>query len=175
MLVEAARRATDADLTTLVRLWRSAVAETAAKRGGAALIADLTIGEPLEATLRAVLTNPGRLLVSGCIDDAVVGIAAAHVRRPPSSPARPAAMVELFYVEPEARGVGVGETMVDLVTAWGAGLGCHGVDAPALPGARDAKAFFETSGLVARLLIMHRPIGPGRPWRPPAGTHGDPA
>jgi hypothetical protein len=36
-------------------------------------------------------------------------------------------------------------------------LGCVGVDAPALPGSRSAKAFFEDNGFIARMLVMHRP------------------
>ena len=32
------------------------------------------------------------------------------------------------------------------------------MDAPALPGSRPAKAFFEDHGFVARLLVMHRPL-----------------
>ena len=66
----------------------------------------------------------------------------------------------MLFVEPEARGVGVGEAMMDVVIGWGERVGCYGIDAPALPGARDAKAFFETMGLVTRALVMHRPITP---------------
>ena len=35
------------------------------------------------------------------------------------------------------------------------------MDAPALPGSRPAKAFFEDNGFVARLLVMHRPLAGG--------------
>jgi len=34
--------------------------------------------------------------------------------------------------------------------------GCAGVDGVALPGDRAAKQFFESAGLKARLLTMHR-------------------
>jgi hypothetical protein len=48
--------------------------------------------------------------------------------------------------------------MIELVVAWCAARGCAGVDAPALPGNRPAKAFFEDNGFVARLLVMHQPL-----------------
>ena len=67
-----------------------------------------------------------------------------------------AGVVETIYVEPSARQVGVGEVMVAAILQWCAERGCRGVDAPALPGSRPAKAFFEDHGFVARLLIMHR-------------------
>jgi hypothetical protein len=35
---------------------------------------------------------------------------------------------------------------------------CLGVDAIALPGNRDTKNFFETFGLVARAILVHRPL-----------------
>lgn len=156
--MEAARRATEDDLAAIVALWRAAVAETLPLRGGAALIADLSRSEPLEPALHADLSRQDRLIVSGCIDEVVVGVAAARIHLPPYRVEPPVAVVELVYVEPEARLIGVGEAMMDVVTEWGSQRGCFGIDAPALPGAREAKAFFETTGLVTRLLVMHRPI-----------------
>ncbi len=165
--MEAARRAGEADLPVLAGLWRSAAAAAAAARGGPALVAELSGPEPLEDGLRSGLYDPDRAVVAGCIDDVVVGIATVRRHRPASAPDRPVGVVELLFVEPEARGVGVGEAMMDVVIEWGEGAGCHGIDAPALPGARDAKAFFETMGLVTRVLVMHRPITPrGRPEPP---------
>lgn len=137
-------------------------------RGGAALLAELLEGrEPLNETLRLGLHAPDQVVVAGCIDDVVVGLATARLHRPPSAPSRPVGVVEMLFVEPEARGVGVGEAMMDVVIQWGEDIGCHGIDAPALPGARNAKAFFETMGLVTRVLVMHRPITPGGRPQPP--------
>ncbi len=156
--MEAARRANEGDLRVLVDLWRMAVDDVGVLRGGATLVANLTRAEPLEPALRADLTAPDRLVVAGCIDEIVVGVAAAYRHRPPSKPAQAHGVVEMLFVETAARFVGVGGAMMDVVVAWAADRGCVGVDAPALPGARDAKAFFETTGLVARLLVMHRSL-----------------
>jgi GNAT superfamily N-acetyltransferase len=59
-------------------------------------------------------------------------------------------------VEPEARGVSVGETMKDMLVAFCDERGCIGIDALALPGHRAAKNFFETAGFTARAIVMHR-------------------
>ena len=84
-----------------------------------------------------------------------VGFASAKCDR---ARQHPIGVIEAIYVEPSARLVGVGEAMLDVVVAWFAERGCQGVDAPALPGSRPAKAFFEDHGFVARLLTMHHPL-----------------
>ncbi len=94
-------------------------------------------------------------MVLGTVDGIEVGFALARCQLVGG---QPMGVVEAIYVEPAARQVGVGEAMVEAVLAWCAGRGCHGVDAPALPGSRPAKAFFEEHGFVARLLVMHRPL-----------------
>lgn len=165
--MEAARRAAEPDLPALADLWRSAAADATVVRGGPALLAELHGSEPVDDVLRSGLHASDRVVVAGCIDDVVVGIATARLHRPPSAPHRPVGVVEMLFVEPDARGVGVGEAMMDVLIRWGEGVGCHGLDAPALPGARDAKAFFETMGLVTRALVMHRPITPEGDREPP--------
>ena len=47
--------------------------------------------------------------------------------------------------------------MDDLV-AWCRDRGCVGVDSLALPGDRATKNFFESFGLVARAIVVHRPL-----------------
>ena len=42
--------------------------------------------------------------------------------------------------------------------AWAKRWGCIGVDSLALPGDRDTKNFFETHGLVARAITVHRTL-----------------
>jgi len=63
-------------------------------------------------------------------------------------------------VEPEAREVGVGEAMADALVAHCDDRRCIGIDAPALPGHRAAKNFFEAHGFTARALVMHRRLDP---------------
>ena len=66
--------------------------------------------------------------------------------------------MNVIFVEPAARGVGVGESMLGVVVSWALDHGCSGFDAPALPGNRAAKSFFERMGFQSRLLVMHRSI-----------------
>ncbi len=54
--------------------------------------------------------------------------------------------------------MGVGESIAEFIVAFCVGAGCFGIDAYALPGARDAKNFFERSGFTARALVMHHKL-----------------
>jgi GNAT superfamily N-acetyltransferase len=67
--------------------------------------------------------------------------------------------VRCLYVEPDAREVGVGSSLIEDAIAWAQQHGCRGIDATVLPGNRDGKNFFEMHGLVARAIRIHRPLG----------------
>jgi GNAT superfamily N-acetyltransferase len=67
-------------------------------------------------------------------------------------------VIEGIYVEPPARGCGVGEALVTIALDWYRSAGCVGVEATALPGERATKNFFEVHGLTARLLTVYRPL-----------------
>lgn len=153
-----ARPASAADVAVLARLWRDALAEVTPIRGGAALAADGHRPEPLEDDLTADLDRPDRLLACGHLDGVVLGIIAGRARPSPVPGEDPVAVIELIYTEPDARAVGIGEAMLALAHQWAIDRGCTAIEAPALPGSRKAKAFFEGAGMVARLLIMHRPL-----------------
>jgi GNAT superfamily N-acetyltransferase len=91
-------------------------------------------------------------LLAGTIDGLVVGLAAATVRAGPPIVGR----IECCYVEPAARGVGVGASLVTALIGWFTDTGCSGVDALALPGDREMKQLLETAGFKTRLLVLHR-------------------
>jgi GNAT superfamily N-acetyltransferase len=145
----AARPATAADLPVLCTLGRELRAEVGVLRGGRVLVARHVPQEPLEGAYEALLADPAALVLLGTIDGTPVGHAVV------TADGDLATIAELF-VDPEARAVGVGEAMLDDVLAWARSRGCTGVDAAALPGARETKNFFETFGLTARLLVVHR-------------------
>jgi GNAT superfamily N-acetyltransferase len=158
-----ARAAGPGDLGDLARLAGEALAAIASQRGGSLLATSASSpptageevdGESLEVTLRRALGEGDRSLWTGTIDGVVVGFAVGRTVRSPAGPSL--GSVEAFFVEPEARGVGVGRAMVDAALGWFAERGCHGVDALALPGDRRTKSFFEAAGFKARLLVMHR-------------------
>jgi GNAT superfamily N-acetyltransferase len=134
------------------------------QRGGVLLAGGSISSDPVDDALGKAAGDDDHLLVVGTFDGLIVGFASAHCDR---DRRQPIGVVDAIYVEPSARLVGVGEAVMDLVVQWCASRGCRGVDAPALPGSRPAKAFFEDHGFVTRLLIMHHPID-----EPAAGGHG---
>lgn len=158
-MVESARPATEADLDDLARLWQHAVDELDGQRGGAALAGSLSRSD-LPKFLHGALSDPERCLMVGLIDEVPVGAGSLRADR---ERREPIGVLELIYVEPNARSVGVAAAMLSLAIERAGEWGMTGLDAPALPGSRTAKSFFETHGMQARLLIMHRPIpGVGR-------------
>lgn len=153
-MIEAARPATDADLPRLAVLVEEAVAEQAEARGGAVWAARETRARPAGSSLATDLAAEDHLVLAGTIDGAVVGYAVVH-----TEPLRDGTLLGVLtdiYVEPGARGVGVGEHLVDAVVAWCAERKCRGVDGLALPGNRGTKNFFEAHGFTARVIVVHR-------------------
>ncbi len=154
---EGARPALTADLEALVHLCGQLLAEVAEQRGGemASLTGSLAAG-PAEV-LRDALASDSYLVVAGTLDDEVVGALLAHLVE--LADGRLLASVDLLYVEPGARFVGVGEALLASLERWSREQRCVGIDVPALPGMRETKNFFEGAGFVARLLVMHRELG----------------
>jgi GNAT superfamily N-acetyltransferase len=90
----------------------------------------------------------------GTIDDEVVGYALARLDALADG-GRLAVLTDV-YVLPGARGVGVGELLLDAAIAWATAAGAFAIDSIALPGMRESKNFFETAGMVARALAVGR-------------------
>jgi GNAT superfamily N-acetyltransferase len=153
--VEAARPARAGDLDRLSELARLAQSAVAQARGGELLLATHPRAGGFE-DLRAVLECDDQILVVGTIDDYVVGYAAVRLQPLPGGQLLGA--VDDLFVEPEARGVGVGEAIMNAVLDWCRARGCTGVDAVALPGDRHTKNFFESFGMVARAITVHRRV-----------------
>ncbi len=154
--MENARRATIADLLELEQLAREAIDELRPTRGGDMWVQTLGRHEPLAESFQTDLTDPGRLVVVGTIDDTIVGYAMVRLQGLPDG--RPLGVVDDLFTHPEARGVGVGEVMMDELIAWCRERHCIGIDAVVLPGNRHTKNFFETFGLTARAILVHRSL-----------------
>ena len=152
----AARPAEAADLPVVVELHESAVDEAVDKRGGVMWSRRESRPPPHADHFAAAQADDACLLAVGTIDDTVVGYALVGVVALHDG-ATVGDLTDLF-VMPEARGVGLGEAVMDLVTQWCREQGCIGIDSLALPGDRATKNFFETFGLVARALRVHRPL-----------------
>lgn len=151
--MEGARLARPDDTKALASLRNQLVTEMAPQRGGAMLVEEAA---PAEGPLP--LPDPegsDAAVIVGTWEDHVVGYGWVVVRRIGE---RRVGVVQEVLVQQEARGVGVGEAMMDLMTSWSAARGCRYMDGRALPGDRHAKGFFERHGLSARLLVMHREI-----------------
>ena len=151
---EAAREAHAADLAALTALAAEAIAETSLRKGGDVWARREARSEPLDEGIRADLGDPDCLVVAGVIDAAVVGYAV--VRAETLHDGDTLGVISDIFVTPEARGVGVGEAVVEMILAWARSRECVGVDSLALPGDRHTKNFFEAQGLVARSITVHR-------------------
>lgn len=148
----AARTASSGDLPTLDELASAAAAEMRDARRG-----DLFLAHDARTTPNAeVLADAAARVIVGCIDDVPVGYAVARIEPARLDGDRPLCVVSDLYVLADAREVGVGEAMMDDVMAWARENRCVGVDAAVLPGDRETKNFFETFGLTARAIVVHR-------------------
>lgn len=156
--MEAVRRATVDDVPVLAMLTAAAVDEQREARGGAVWSVREAREVPAEPSLKAALDDPTQLVLAGTIDDVVVGYAA--VRTEELRDGSKLGVITDIYTEAGAREVGIGELLVDEVLAWCTRQGCRGVDALALPGNRVTKNFFETAGLVARAIVVHKKLVP---------------
>jgi len=132
------------DRSAIVRLGQLARSTVADQRGGASL---LSTSRPA-ADAHDLATS----VWCGLIGEAIVGYGLVTVRE-----AR--AEITEFFVEPDARGVGVGDLLLSSITAWSAAAGCSDLDASALPGDRATKNFFEAHRMTSRLLIVSRRLG----------------
>jgi GNAT superfamily N-acetyltransferase len=140
----AVRPATSEDDDRIAALARDAIAEQVDGRGGRVW------------SQREALRTPGGdgTTFVGTIDDVVVGFAAVGVEV--LADGTRLGVVTSIFVDPGAREVAVGEVLLDEVIAWCTARDCIGIDAHALPGNRHTKNFFETFGLVARAIVVHR-------------------
>lgn len=153
---EGVRTAVAADLARMAELAELALHEQQTARGGAVWAAREARAVPAADSLAAELVSSGSLVLTGTIDDVVVGYLVA--RREPLRDGTVLGVLSDVFVEPAARDVGIGELLVDRALDWCREQGCRGVDAVVLPGNRSTKNFFETMGFTARALTVHRSL-----------------
>ena len=151
-----ARVSTEGDLRALAELCRASFEALAVERGGSVHVLKEAFTAPVQAHLAAIVHDDRWLALLGTLDDVAVGVAVARLDELPDSSRL--ATVEVLYVDPSAREVGVGEKLLAAVVDWAARRGATGVDVRVLPGMRVSKSFLESSGFVARLLVMHRQL-----------------
>lgn len=154
--MEAARLATAADVDAVVPLVELALEEMRGQRGGELYVRRENRRQPAAETLSAAIDDPDQRVVVGTVDDAIVGYGVGRLERLNTD--EWLAIVDDLFVHADARGIGVGEAMMNDLVAWATERGAVGIDSLALPGMRDSKNFFETFGLVARAIVVHRPL-----------------
>ena len=151
---EKVRRAGAEDLGRLVELAETARRELEPTRGGSVWIRREARPEPVAGSIAAALDANDQVVLVGELDGATVGYAIARLET-----LRDGGLLTVLddiYVEAGARSVGIGELLMGEVIAWATDRGSFGIDSLALPGNRATMNFFETFGLVARALVVHR-------------------
>lgn len=154
--MEGCRPAEPADVPRIVEMARALRAEIEPIRGGPLWAAREGRPEPLEGAYAPLLGRDDACVVVGTIDGVVIGFGVGEPA--PLHDGRLIGVISDLYVEPGARGIGVGEEMVTALTDFFAARGCVGVDAWALPGHRMTKNFFEEHGFVSRGIVVHKPL-----------------
>lgn len=148
--------ATQADLPELERLLDQATVDARTKRGGDVL---LRLGRRAGAdgvSLAEDLAGDDVEVVVGRIDEVPVGYAV--VEWSVAADGTTHAELHELFVEPEAREVGVGEAMMELVLATATARGAVALHSTALPGDRGTKNFFESNEMVARAITVSRSL-----------------
>tara|TARA_Y100001949_G_scaffold174848_1_gene183242 strand:+ start:2099 stop:2575 length:477 start_codon:yes stop_codon:yes gene_type:complete len=150
------RSAVSTDVETLADFATKAVAEQHENRGGYVWSRRETRNPPYVASFDSALHDPDQAIWIGMIDDAALGYAVSKLELLRTGEIL--GQVTDIWVDPEARSVGVGESLIDAVISWCTERNCVGIDSLALPGNRATKNFFETFGFKARLLTVYRPL-----------------
>jgi GNAT superfamily N-acetyltransferase len=152
------RAATHDDVATLVALYERMEVEQTAKKP----IWALTDGLDLEfaESFRLALVSDESWVVVGAIDGITVGFTWATIEAMlDRAGGERIGRIQLIYTDPDARGVGVGHEMLTTILETLRSAGIHHFDAPAGPGQRAAKNFFEAHGFAARSIVMYSADG----------------
>ncbi len=153
-----ARDATHDDLIALALLAGEAVEELTPQRGGQVWRRQSARPLPPDASLAADLDAEDVHVVVGELDGTPVGYGVLRVEVLTDG-SRLGVITDLYTAD-GAREVSVGEEVMEALIAHARRDGCFGVDSIALPGDRETKNFFESFGLVARAIVVHRPLPP---------------
>lgn len=153
---EGCRAAVPSDLPRLAELAALAVSELRGGRGGELWARHMARQAPYEPELARQMGNADHRVLVATLDDLVMGYGVAHIEA--LADGGKLGVVDDLYTEPGCRELGLGEITMQALVDWCRESGCFGVDSLALPGDRHTKNFFESFGLVARAIIVHRPL-----------------
>lgn len=153
--MEQARLATSEDLDVIGRIADDIAADLPDKRGGSLFLRRESGGDARVRAAAQIDAIEGFVVV-GTYDDVVFGYAIVQIETLDDGGVL--ARIDDLAVEAEIRGSGIGEAMMNLVMETARTRGCFGVDSRALPGDRHTKNFFESFGLKARMLVVHKSL-----------------
>ncbi len=151
-----ARVATEQDLDLLEALADVAHAEAYPTRGGRLLFDHDYGNEAASDRLQRALASATGGLWVGELDGVPVGYASAAIVDKGSVRV---AMIDTLFVHPDARGVGVAAAMLEAVRAWAVEAQAEALESQVLPGNRDAKNFFERTGMITRQMRVSMELG----------------
>ena len=104
-----------------------------------------------------------RQVIVAAIDGVIVGYLALDLRTP-------IAIIDQVFVAAEARGIGIGDSLLSEALRWATEAGAEYLEAVALPGDRDTKNLYERAGIVARSITVSTRLD--RPVSDPATAQG---
>jgi GNAT superfamily N-acetyltransferase len=143
-------------VTRLAELAAAARAELSGGRGGEVWARTQARRPPFEPELAAAIDAEDHHVVVGTLDGVVLGYGVARIEV--LADGGRLGVVDDLYTELDGRELGIGELMMEALVEWCRQEGCFGVDSLALPGDRHTKNFFESFGLVARAIVVHRSL-----------------
>ncbi len=144
------------DVAFLAAAHRSGQDAVADARGGRLDTLMRGHGEPIEDSFSELLSDVNTSITIGEVDGVPVGYMVTTIEALRSG--EQLSVITDLWVEPAARGVGVGATLMSHAMDQAQRAGSMGIDARALPGDRVTKNFFESFGLVARTIEVHKPL-----------------
>ena len=153
---EGTRPATEDDVARLAELADAAVEELRQGKGGEVWARHSGRRAPFEPQLAAEVGDAAHHVLVGTVDDVIMGYGVASIEV--LADGGRLGIVTDLYTDPGTRELGIGEAMMEALVEWCRAQGCFGVDSLALPGDRHTKNFFESFGLVARAIIVHRTL-----------------
>ena len=154
--MESSRLANLNDLSDIFLLAQEARMEAAEKRGGSTLILLDADPSELENQLLKSLSEDKYLVVIGLYAEVPVGYGLVEFKETHEKSLH--ATIKEIFVSKKARSVGVGEIILSLLLSESTLRKAVGIDSVALPGDRETKNFFETQGMVARAIVVHRSL-----------------
>jgi len=144
------------DLEILTFLREEAILEVKSKRGGKVLLNLNSFSEDSKENFSYWFNSSDHCIFTGLFGDAVVAYGILEFSTT-NDTQRIASIKEIFVLE-DARSVGVGESVIQSMIKEAIRHNAVGIDSFALPGDRETKNFFETQGMVARLIHVYRPL-----------------